>query len=367
MPPRTAGLLAWPHLLAAALAACECGYVSSINGTADTALFTDMLETDFTQNPPLGVHTDWAPQAFNLTRDRARGPYGELFAVANVGVSGGKGGEEEEEEEEEGLELVVGGRGAVVDGMVPVAEVDSTRLDVWWGTFRASMRMTRVPGTCAAFFWYFNDTQEIDMEFLSREFSAANGSYPVNLVLQSREAAVAGYNAARTGTFVKAHLPFDPTDGFHEYRMDYVPGRVFFYADGQRLAEMDGPAVPTTAGHLILQHWSNGNEFWSGGPPAEDAVLAVRYVKAYFNSSAPERQRDWAARCRDPAAAGAVCSIPDVTLANASAAGWFFKNQGNTTNNQTASGQNDGARLQRLWWPAVVGLLLLASGWVVAL
>jgi Glycosyl hydrolases family 16 len=93
------------------------------------------------------------------------------------------------------------------------------------------------------------------MEFLSQEFNTKNNSYPVNLVLQSREAAEAGYDAAETGNFVKAYLPFNPTADFHEYRIDYLPGRVFFYADGVILAEMNGSAVPSSAGHLIISHW----------------------------------------------------------------------------------------------------------------
>ncbi|KAH6850124.1 glycoside hydrolase family 16 protein [Chaetomium sp. MPI-CAGE-AT-0009] len=250
--------------------------------------------------------------------------------------------------------------------MVSVAELDTERLDLWWGTFRAMMKVSRVGGTCAAFFWYFNDTQEIDMEFLSKDFNAANGSYPVNLVLQSREAALAGYDAAKTGNFVRVELPFNPTAGFHEYRIDYLPGRVFFYADGEVLADMDGPAVPSSPGHLILQHWSNGNPRWSGGPPAEDAALVVRYVKAYFNSSLVQRQRDWEGRCRDPTAPNAVCVIPDVTPGNLGAADWFFSDQGNMTNNQTTtSEQSEGSRLKQSWWPTT-GCLLLAGGWVVA-
>ncbi|KAL2164094.1 hypothetical protein VTH06DRAFT_3308 [Thermothelomyces fergusii] len=229
--------------------------------------------------------------------------------------------------------------------MVPVAELDTRRLDMMWGTFRAMMKVSPVAGTCAAFFWYFNDTQEIDMEFLSKDFNASNGSYPVNLVLQSREAAAAGHDASATGAgrFVQAQLPFDPTAGFHEYRIDYLPGRVSFYADGAALAHMEGAAVPSSAGHLILQHWSNGNAYWSGGPPAEDAALLVRYVKAYFNSSTARRRRDWEARCADPAAPGAVCEIPAVTPRDRSAADWFFSDHANMTNNQTASGRGEDA------------------------
>lgn len=188
---------------------------------------------------------------------------------------------------------------------------------------------------------YFNDTQEIDMEFLSRDFNTANASYPVNLVLQSRASEEAGSDASATSTYQVVNLPFDPRADFHEYRMDFVPGRVVFYADGAVLADMTSSSgVPVTAGHLALNHWSNGNADWSGGPPAQDAVMEVRYVKAYFNSSEAARQSDFADRCGDPAATGAVCDIPDVTATNDSAAGFFFTGQNNMTGNQTVSGDS---------------------------
>jgi beta-glucanase (GH16 family) len=205
------------------------------------------------------------------------------------------------------------------------------------------------------------------MEFLTKDFNATNSSYPVNLVLQSREAALAGYDASRTGNFIQAYLPFDPTQSFHEYRIDYLPSRVLFYADGALLARMAGPVVPTSPGHLILQHWSNGNERWSGGPPVRDATMVVKSVKAYFNSSVGQRQRDWEGRCRDPAARNAVCEIPDVTPGNLSAAGWFFVDHGNMTNNQTVSDQeSEGLRLRQEWWSAV-GWMVVVAGWAMVL
>jgi hypothetical protein len=160
-----------------ALADCECGYLATINPPSNTTasnshhteLFTDLLETDFTRlvdngnnNNRNGLvqNTDWAPQAFNLTRERARGEYGEMFSVENVrlgtgggndDILGGWGGGGDKERGDRGLELVV--RSELVDGMVPVAELATRRLDLMWGTFRAGMRVSRVGGTCAAFFW----------------------------------------------------------------------------------------------------------------------------------------------------------------------------------------------------------------------
>jgi beta-glucanase (GH16 family) len=172
---------------------------------------------------------------------------------------------------------------------------------------------------------YFNDTQEIDMEFLSREFQPELGIYPISLVIQSRESKEAGYDASKTGTYQRVNLTFDPTADFHEYRFDYLPGRVLFYADSAVLAVIQGEEVPSVGGHLILQHWSNGNPLWSGGPPASDAFLEISYVKAYFNSSDQVRLSNQSHKCHSFAPeVRDVCAIPDVTAAEAKTGGHFF-------------------------------------------
>ncbi|KAK3401137.1 concanavalin A-like lectin/glucanase domain-containing protein [Sordaria brevicollis] len=322
------------------LADCECGYKSdSLDGSYDQNAFTDLIETNFARMPDITLNTDWRRQEFNVTKTKARGEYGQMFYVkddvAYVDNIGNRAAD--------GLQLVV--RRDLIDGMVPVAEVDSARLDISYGTFRASMKLTDVPGTCAAFFWYFNDTQEIDMEFLSKEFDHSKSTYPVNLVLQSRAAAAHGYDASQTDNFIKANLPFDPTTDYHEYRIDYNPSEILFYADRVLLATMNGSNVPSPGshGHLIMSHWSNGNPKWSGGPPQEDASLLVRYVKAYFNSTDLKRTQDWSDRCKNAKNTSAsVCKIPVVTTHNKTAKDWFFSDYDDMSKNQTVYDPSSG-------------------------
>ncbi|CAK7269255.1 hypothetical protein SEPCBS119000_003476 [Sporothrix epigloea] len=353
-------------LIQSVAADCECGYSTDIDG--EVHVLTDLIETDFAHLADIATNTDWVRQAFNVTSDADRGSYGEMYATSNmqtvVAPKNDLDSGRAEDGQPAGLRLLV--KSGLVGDMVPVSEIDSSRTDIMYGSFRAGIRLTNVTGTCSAFFWYYNDTQEIDMEFLSREYNASNRSYPVNLVLQSRAAAESGFNAQGTPTFVKARLPFDPTADFYEYRIDFLPGRVYFYAGGQLLAKMAGDAVPTHAGHLVLQQWSNGNPLWSGGPPDQDAVSTVSYVKAYFNSSSPQRQKDWTDRCRSPGAPGAVCAIPSVTATNTTASGWFFTDQKNMTNNQTVSGHKSGGEktlsaATALWTVSVVAFM--AFGW----
>lgn len=203
------------------------------------------------------------------------------------------------------------------------------------------------------------------MEFLSSQFDVENNTFPVNLVLQSAQSVAQGYNAAGTGNYIVANLPFNPTTGFHEYRMDFVPGSVIFYADGHILAIMNTSAVPTQAGHLILTHWSNGNPLWSAGPPSIDAVMTVSYVKSYFNSSLTERTQAFESRCRDPHAPYAICSIPDQKRApdpdgpngNSTANTYFFINVQNQTTGQIVY-HHDEARQYFVTWQIILVVIL---------
>ena len=181
------------------------------------------------------------------------------------------------------------------------------------------------------------------MEFLSKDFN--DTSDPVNLVLQSPESLRAGFNAAGTGSFDIAQLGFKPEEGFHEYRFDWTPDSVMFYADGKLLNTMT-KSIPTSPGHITLSHWSNGDPAWSAGPPEVDAIMTVEYLTGYFNSSETQRQSDYTHRCKDPNAPNAKCVVPEVSAppdGNTSAHTYFFSQEKNMTVNQTVPGAESGA------------------------
>ena len=129
---------------------CECGY------TVNSALYTDLLETDFLHLPNITLDTDWQPQNYTVSPAAARGPYGKNATIGNVianplqnnnswageGVLGG----------DPGLQLWARG-GTPANGLIPMAEVASAREDMLYGSFRAAMKLTGTSGTCGAFFW----------------------------------------------------------------------------------------------------------------------------------------------------------------------------------------------------------------------
>lgn len=137
-------LLCFLHMWPAHAKGC-CGYaVAHANG--EPWLFTDVVETDFTRIKSIASAADWQRQQFNVSSEAGRGKYSKMFTPNNVDVPSAKGSGRHA-----GVELSVGSD--IVNGAVPVAEMDSVRQDIYWGSFRASIKMTAVKGTCAAFFW----------------------------------------------------------------------------------------------------------------------------------------------------------------------------------------------------------------------
>lgn len=145
-------ILPLTHLLATARlvsGACECGYSIENPQGESQIVFTDRLETKFSQLHNISEGHDWVAQNFTVSAADGRGNFSKAFLPNNVNTHGTKSGDGS------GLELRV--RSAVnKDDAIPSSEVDTARLDLHWGSFRAEMKLTDIKGTCAAFFWASN-------------------------------------------------------------------------------------------------------------------------------------------------------------------------------------------------------------------
>ncbi|KKA27366.1 hypothetical protein TD95_004925 [Thielaviopsis punctulata] len=243
------------------------------------AIFTHSIESDFISACPISRSPSWIRPEFNITREPSEAELPESFRSENTfssslnaeflaNIAAGR------RLEVGNVGVVLRVRGGRVDGMVSTSEMDSKRNDVGYGSFRVGLKLSREPGTCAAFFWYHDDAHEIDIEFLSREFDAAHSIFPLHFVVHSLVSPI----------HLQANLSFDPTTAFHEYRFDYIPGHILFYVDGMLIGRAT-QREEMKRGVLVVQHWSNGNVQWTAGPPERDADMAVSYVKAYFNGS----------------------------------------------------------------------------------
>jgi hypothetical protein len=136
------------------LADCECGYSATVGSTDH--IFTDILETDFLHLSNVSLDTDWVRQNYSVSAVKARGSYGENATVGNVLsnplIDNSSWSGAGELAGDAGLQLFVRG-GVPADGYIPVAEMDSRRNDLMYGSYRAAIKLANVSGTCGAFYW----------------------------------------------------------------------------------------------------------------------------------------------------------------------------------------------------------------------
>ncbi|KAF2705821.1 glycoside hydrolase family 16 protein [Pleomassaria siparia CBS 279.74] len=312
-------LAAMPWLILAmsplANAACECGYSVNASTSDQFTSYTDLMENDFLHTVVDNItEAGWRVQVYNVSSTvLPPQPYGKNFTLENVESNPLKDKYswtgDSENGGDAGLRLWV--RGDTSNGYVQSAEVASVREDILHGSFRIGMKLSGAGATCGAFFWFHSDAQEIDMEFLSKDFTDTQSL--VNLVLQTPESVAAGYDASNTSEYKKQPLYFRPDEKVHEYRYDWAPGSVKFYVDGTFVYEMT-ENIPVDAGHMLMNHWSNGNALWSGGPPKQDTYLTVTYVKSYFNTTNTAKNNAYKSRCANWNATQ-VCEIPTQTVA----------------------------------------------------
>ncbi|KAI8373567.1 concanavalin A-like lectin/glucanase domain-containing protein [Choanephora cucurbitarum] len=163
-------------------------------------------------------------------------------------------------------------------GKYSSASIGTKRDDFLYGTFRAKLKTSNVPGTVAAFFYYRNNTSEIDVEMLSR----LNNPYMSYFSVQPQVYESNGQASPLTNN--KHPLSYNPTEDYHTYRFDWTPGSVRFYVDDEFVNELT-TNVPNSPGRILLNHWTDGNPNFSGGPPTETAELTLSKLNIFFNSS----------------------------------------------------------------------------------
>lgn len=147
-------------------------------------------------------------------------------------------------------------------------EISTVSSSYLYGSYRCSLKTTAEYGNVGAFFFFSSDTEEIDIEILSRENS------------ESIMHCVVHENIGDTHKYVP--LGFDPSAAFHEYRFDFYADKVEFYVDGAKRTQITDQ-VPTTPGSIIANHWSSTDVGWADGLPLADSVMQIQYIKSYSN------------------------------------------------------------------------------------
>ncbi len=121
------------------------------------------------------------------------------------------------------------------------------------GVYEARMKTPRAPGTISAFFLYEGGSDiadELDVEIFN------DGSRRV--MFTTWVAGESTHNAT-------LQLPFDPADGFHDYRIEWSRDHVRFVVDGVAMQEWRD-ALPANPMYLMANTWWPA---WISGAPLE--------------------------------------------------------------------------------------------------
>ena len=140
----------------------------------------------------------------------------------------------------------------------------SSTLQFKYGTYRASMLLPHVPGAITGFFLYQGPSganDEIDIEIYN------DGNWQIEFTTW--------LHGIETNTVTKP-LKFDPSAGYHEYRIDFYPQEVSFFVDG-RLLQRYTSGLPTEAMKLLVNTWFP--DWLPGVPPSTDKYTYVDWIQ----------------------------------------------------------------------------------------
>lgn len=143
-------------------------------------------------------------------------------------------------------------------------------------------------GAVAGFFTYEADTQESDIEILTKD--------PLNIVKLSTQPA--SPSTPRADARVTIPNGKDWTE-WVEYRLDWFDGRNTWYLDDQMMLNTTD-SVPTEASQLMLNLWSNGQSFSGPMRVGREVYIAVQWIEMAYNVSSPSQssnQTDGQMRC----------------------------------------------------------------------
>ncbi|EFQ27152.1 uncharacterized protein GLRG_02323 [Colletotrichum graminicola M1.001] len=157
-------------------------------------------------------------------------------------------------------------------------EVTTKFSNIKYASVRTVAIFSETPGVCNGMFFYANNNQETDIEWLSDPHSLSNNGER-RLWFENQAT-----DSSTDKTIIDVTPPADPTTTEHEYRLDWLRDRVRFYVDGNLSWETD-QNVPSAPGSWVFNNWANGDPGWTAGPPAQDALFKIKKIDMYYNTA----------------------------------------------------------------------------------
>lgn len=286
------------------VADCSCGFYDQ---DADL-IFTDTSIVYFNESG--GIPDDFHLESFEHKYDRGwNALYRQGAAIENIEVyndtyeTGGT--------HVTGLALYCDP--ADDNGLVTGASMRTSRQDIFFGSFRSSMRAPRkwLKGSALSMLLDHNKTERWDIDIMNTD----NSSVAWVSMLQQGEFSDTWLGVNFTN-FTDAGL--DPWY-YLEYRVDWTRDRLDYYVGNmlwKSYTKKENGTLPSTPSALKWQHWSLGNEYNTQGPPGVQSQANIAWTRIFFNSSltTDDDRKAFDERCSPTAA----CLMSDNTLRGSS-------------------------------------------------
>jgi hypothetical protein len=185
------------------------------------------------------------------------------------------------------------------NGTQLAAALDYSEYNVTHASIRMSARVHGGSGAVAGLFTYYNDTTESDIEVLTRdpEAQVRYSNQPTADPQTEEPIPGSSYNVSLASG--------RSTSTWNDYRLDLVPGRSAWYANGAQTATTE-VNVPDTASKVTLNSWSNGGTFSGRMEIGEEAWFDVQWIELLFNTSSSADSQSEGSVCSAEASSGTL-------------------------------------------------------------
>jgi hypothetical protein len=195
-----------------------------------------------------------------------------------------------------------------LDDHMTASEIENQQKNLMHVSMRMYGRVVGDAGAVAGFFTFYDDSNESDIEILTRDpKDQTRYTNQPSVDKQGNE-----ITAASTGPTGLA-----PWDEWQMHRIDWLPKNSYWYLNDKQVAA-NTYSVPRKPSFLVLNMWGDGGE-WSGNMTVGDqAEFQIQWIEMTFNTSGPytgakkNDKRSANLEKRKRKTCGNVCKIDDV-------------------------------------------------------
>lgn len=194
--------------------------------------------------------------------------------------------------------------------------IRTLRSDIQYGSFRSTIRPAQAwtGGAGMSMHLKYNETQNIQMNSLNTK--KPTDAWINTLLGDEFPDRIYGLNFSTLANNVSYSPEIDPWD-FTEIRIDWTEDTVQFYI-GNVLARSvstkneSSKRFPVTPSPLLFKLWSNGDSYFTAGPPTKNTTANLGWTRSFFNASTmtKEQHKEFDTRC----AVADACLMDDITL-----------------------------------------------------